>query len=63
MSLLNYLQFQKIDDTTDEAVDDYSPSDDISLNEPIDEGSLEKFWDQVVSDVREDPTWFDFAGK
>ena len=35
--------------------------DDIILSEQLDEGSLEKFWDQVVQDIHRDPEWFSFA--
>jgi len=60
MSLLNYLQFQKIDQSADEGCDCHFVDDDINLDEPLDEGSLEKFWEQVVADIHEDPEWFSF---
>jgi hypothetical protein len=60
MSLLNYLQFQKIDQASDDASEEHYVEDDISLDEPVDETSLEKFWDQVVEDIHEDPEWFSF---
>jgi len=60
MSLLNYLQFQKIDSSADDISEEHLPQDDINLNEPVDETSLEKFWDQVVQDIHEDPEWFSF---
>ena len=60
MSLLNYLQFQKIDSSVDDISEEHLPQDDINLNEPVDETSLEKFWDQVVQDIHEDPEWFSF---
>jgi len=59
MSLLNYLEFQPID-RLNEIPDAHKSQDDISLDEQIDEASLEKFWDQVVSDIHEDPEWFSF---
>ena len=59
MSLLNYLEFQPID-RLNEIPDTHKSQDDISLDEQIDEASLEKFWDQVVSDIHEDPEWFSF---
>lgn len=63
MSLLNYLQLQEIDDfPDDEAVDFRRPSDDdISLDEQLDEMSLENYWSQVVDDIHEDPEWSTFA--
>jgi len=60
MSLLNYLEFQKIDSSADDISAEHLPQDDINLNEQVDETSLEKFWDQVVQDIHEDPEWFLF---
>ncbi len=63
MSLLNYLQPQKIDELTDEFYDRCTTEDKddkIDLNDQIDESSLEKFWDKVVEDIHEDPEWFNF---
>jgi hypothetical protein len=61
MSLLNYLQFQKIDESYDNDVpDEHKTPDDIRLDEPLDEGSLENFWEKVVQDIHEDPEWFSF---
>jgi hypothetical protein len=59
MSLLDYLEFQPIDHLSD-ITDAHQPSDDILLDEPVDEASLEKFWEQVVQDIHEDPEWFSF---
>lgn len=61
MSLLNYLQFQEIDSSSDDMLDTHRQQDDILLDEPVDEGTLEQFWDQVVQDIHEDPDWFSFA--
>jgi hypothetical protein len=61
MTLLNYLQFQEIDSSTDDIADTHRVQDDISLDEQVDEDSLEKFWDQVVDDIHHDPDWFTFA--
>jgi len=63
MSLLNYLQFQKIDELSDDIPDEHCPQDDIVLEEQLDEGSLEHFWEQVVEDIHTDPEWFTFADK
>lgn len=61
MSLLNYLQFQKIDESSDDLSDAQQLQDDnISLDEQIDEDDLEKFWEQVVADIHADPNWFTF---
>lgn len=63
MSLLNYLQFQPIDASSEN--DDPSSNDQmrekINLEEQIDEPQLEAFWDQVVQDIHEDPEWFNFS--
>lgn len=61
MSLLKYLQFQEIDSSSDDIPDTHRQQDDISLDESLDEGSLEQFWDKVVQDIRDDPDWFSFA--
>lgn len=64
MSLINNLQLQEIDDLPDDMSSSLSNSDDeINLREPIDEGKLEQFWDQVVEDVHKDPDWFTFDNK
>jgi len=60
MSLLNYLQPQKIDDLADEFYDDCLTDDRIELDDQIDEASLENFWDEVVADIHDDPEWFTF---
>lgn len=60
MSLLNYLQFQEIDQSLDDIPAEHRTQDDISLDEPIDENSLEGFWNQVVEDIHSDPEWFSF---
>lgn len=59
MSLIKYLQLQPIDDSTESS----ASSDVINLNEPINEGELTQFWDQVVRDVQTDPDWFTFDDK
>ena len=63
MSLLNYLQTQKIDDFADELRDNRLLDDRIDLDDKIDEASLEKFWDRVVADIHEDPEWSTFDDK
>lgn len=61
MSLLNYLQFQEIDSSSDDMLDTHRQQDDILLDEPVDEGTLEQFWEKVVNDIHNDPDWFSFA--
>jgi hypothetical protein len=63
MPLLNYLQFQPIDPSSDE---DEIPAEhrerqDIDLSEDIDEDNLEAFWSHVVEDIHDDPEWFTFS--
>ena len=61
MSLLNYLRFQEIDSSKEDIPDQHRQQDDIMLDEPFDEGSLENFWEQVVQDIHKDPDWFSFT--
>ncbi|PKL31703.1 hypothetical protein CVV43_01075 [Candidatus Saccharibacteria bacterium HGW-Saccharibacteria-1] len=63
MSLLNYLQLQEIDDFPDDEMADFRrpEDDDISLDDQLDETSLENYWEQVVDDIHEDPEWSTFA--
>jgi hypothetical protein len=63
MSLLNYLQFQSIDPDSDK--DEIPPEhlirQEISLDEDVDEGQLEAFWNHVEEDIQKDPEWFHFS--
>ena len=62
MSLLNYLQLQEIDSSFDDVSDEDRFRDDkIELNDQFDEDSLERYWEQVVNDIHEDPEWFNFS--
>ena len=61
MSLLNYLQFQEIEPSDDIPYEHRLLGDDISLNEQVDEDSLEVFWDRVVDDIHQDPSWQAFS--
>jgi len=65
MSLLNFLQFQPIDSSSDsdEILAAHQLCQDIDLNEQIDEPELEAFWDKVVQDIHDDPEWFNFSDK
>lgn len=62
MSLLNYLQFQKIDPSLDDTMpESHKEQDSIAIEEPFNEGDLESFWEKVVDDIHNDPDWFSFA--
>lgn len=63
MSLLKYVEFQPIDHLSDPIPEEHTSADDFSLDDQIDEESLEKFWDQVVKDIHQDPEWFKFSDK
>jgi hypothetical protein len=62
MTDLKYLQFQEIDES-----DNISEShkeriqDEIVLDDDIDESKLDNYWDHVVDDIHNDPSWFDFS--
>jgi hypothetical protein len=60
MSELNYLQFQPIDPSSDDISEQHRHQDDIVLSEDLDENLLEKYWEQVVDDIHQDPDWFTF---
>lgn len=63
MSLLKYLQFQPIDPASDqdEINDEHQIRKDIDLEEQIDEGKLEQFWNKVEDDIQKDPDWIHFS--
>ena len=61
MSLLNYLQFQEIDSSSEDIPEEHCHQDEIVLNEQIDENSLETYWEKVVEDIHKDPDWFTFT--
>jgi hypothetical protein len=63
MSLLKYLQFQPIDPASDadEIPDEHRQRQEITLSEQINEEDLETFWENVVSDIHDDPEWFTFS--
>ncbi len=63
MSLLNYLQFQPIDPDSDkdEINEDHQLHQEIDLKDDIDEANLEDFWNKVVTDIHNDPEWFNFS--
>jgi len=60
MSELNYLQFQPIDPSSDDISEQHRHQDEIVLSEDLDESLLEKYWEQVVDDIHQDPDWFTF---
>lgn len=57
MSLQNYLNSKK----TSESIEELRKDELFTLDEQIDEESLEKFWDQVVEDIHSDPEWYNFT--
>lgn len=65
MSLLNYLQFQPIDPSSDrdEITPEHQIVQEIDLDEQIDEGQLEQFWNDVEQDIEKDPEWFNFSNE
>jgi len=60
MSELNYLEFQPIDASSDDISEQHRHQDEIVLSEDLDESLLEKYWEQVVDDIHQDPDWFTF---
>ena len=58
MALLENLQLQTIDPQDDDEIN--GTEDSIDLRDPVNEGKLEKFWDQVVDDLHKDPDWYKF---
>ncbi len=63
MTQVTNLQLKQIDISDDNYSCARSASDNIILCEQDDDGTLEQFWNQVVDDVRKDPTWFTFDNK
>jgi len=61
MSELNYLEFQPIDASSDDITEAHRHQDEIVLNNDIDEGNLESYWNTVVQDIHKDPDWFTFT--
>lgn len=60
MSELSYLEFQPIDASSDDISEQHRHQDEIVLSEDLDESLLEKYWEQVVDDIHQDPDWFTF---
>jgi hypothetical protein len=60
MSLLNCLEFQSIGSNDNVPAGHGRNSDDIDLDEEIDEDTLNAKWDMIIDDVRKDPQWFTF---
>ena len=65
MSLLQYLQLQPLepndDGTSDSPLDSYAQDDSISLDDDLDEKSLEDAWNSIIEDIEQDPEWFKFS--
>lgn len=57
MSLLNYLEFQPIDDMAAEDIpDNHRAIDEIKLEDQVDEELLESFWNEVSADLHSGDT-------
>ena len=65
MSLLNFLQFQPIDPSSDQAEisSNHQQDQQIDLSDSVDEEALEAFWAEVEQDIQNDPEWFTFSDK
>ncbi|HPF31312.1 MAG TPA: hypothetical protein PLO25_03340 [Candidatus Saccharibacteria bacterium] len=62
MSIFKRSKKSEIDEYYFDKKSSSSKSDDeIRLDEQIDEGSLDSFWDNVVKDIHKDPEWFTFS--
>jgi len=64
-SLFHHISLPKIDPLggglrEEIALEQDDPSA-MSLDEGIDEGALSEFWQQVESDIEQDPEWFKFS--
>lgn len=60
MAQITNLQLQQISIVDDDFSCEYVSPDGIILCEQADDGSIEQFWDNIVDDVRKDPTWLTF---
>lgn len=64
MSILQFLQLQPVDPTTDGSVspfDEYEHDEIIDLDADIDEAVLDAEWDMVVEDLRKDSEKLTFS--
>ena len=63
MSILNYLNLQPIDDSSDDSLNghSYNADEDMALDQQISEVELDNYWDNVVEDIHRDSEWFSFA--
>lgn len=61
MRLFHKLQPQEIENEPDKLVRAKEMSESFDLKEPVDEESLEAFWNQVEEDIQKDPDWFKFS--
>ena len=57
MSLLNYLGSKQATET----IQNIREEEFLSLDDQIDENSLEQFWEKIVEDIHSDPEWFNFS--
>jgi len=61
MSILNYLQLQPVDPTTDGTIsplDAYEQDETIDLNADIDESILDQAWDAILNDTTDEKITF-----
>lgn len=61
MRIFHKLQPQEIENEPDKLVRAKEMSESFNLKEPVDEESLEAFWNQVEDDIQKDPDWFKFS--
>ena len=57
MSLLNYLGAKQATET----IQNIRQDELFSLDEQLDEDSLELYWEKVVNDIHADPEWYNFS--
>lgn len=61
MRLFNKLQPQELSPEAEVHRRALDMEERINLKEPVDEDSLESFWNQVEEDIHSDPEWFNFS--
>lgn len=65
MSLFHHISLPKIDPLggglAEEIAAEQQDSENITLEEGLDEGKLSSFWSSVEEDIASDPEWFHFS--
>ena len=61
MRIFSKLQPQEINNDNEKLTRGLKMTEQFDLKEPVDEDSLEAFWDQVEQDIQSDPEWFNFS--